>query len=131
MCLRPKLNMSKVYDGVEWGYLENIIEKMGFANTWIQWLVKCVRLVSYAIIINGHAIDVFYPSRGLRQGDPLSPYLILICVEGLSRMLESAKRQKVIRGVVAARNGPRVSHLLFADDSMFFCEVITSFTREI
>ena len=61
------------------------------------------------------------PSRGLRQGDPLSPYLFLLCAEGLSALIRKAEREKAIRGIAICRGGPRLSHLFFADDSVIFC----------
>ncbi|KAA3465149.1 reverse transcriptase [Gossypium australe] len=106
-----KLDMSKAYDRVEWGFIEEVMTKMGFA---------CV--VSYAVNINGRRGNLFQPSRGLRQGDPLSPFLFLICSEGLSSLMRTAKRQGLIKGAKASRQGPSISHLLFADDCILFGE---------
>ncbi|KAA3480508.1 reverse transcriptase [Gossypium australe] len=70
--------------GVEWGFLQKVMEKMGFASTWIDLIMRCVTSVSYAVTINGNQGKIFKPTRGLRQGDPLCPFLFLICSEGLS-----------------------------------------------
>lgn len=82
--------------------------------------MRCVSTVSYDISFNGSTIGPIYPKRGLRQGDPLSPYLFLFCVEGLSNMLDKAEEDRTINGCQIAPSAPIVSHLLFADDSFLF-----------
>ena len=115
-----KLDMSKAYDRVEWAYLESMMKKMGFGERWISLIMMCVTSVSFSILINGEPKGAITPSRGLHQGDPLSPHLFLLCGEGLSAMLKKKEREGLIRGVSAARQAPSISHLFFADDSVIF-----------
>nr|XP_023917061.1 uncharacterized protein LOC112028598 [Quercus suber] len=115
-----KLDMSKAYDRVEWECLKQIMKKLGFHEKWIDAVMQCVSSVKYAVRINRQPYGLIQPTRGLRQGDPLSPYLFLICSEGLSALLNHAAQRKTIEGVAASSNGPRVSHLLFADDNLVF-----------
>lgn len=84
--------------------------------------MKCVFTVSYQILINGHAYGNIIPSRGIRQGDPLTPYLFIIFTEMLVRMLKKAEVDKNITGLKVARKAPSISHLFFADDNMFYCK---------
>ncbi|XP_019181376.1 PREDICTED: uncharacterized protein LOC109176397 [Ipomoea nil] len=93
---------------------------MGFADRFIELIMLCVTTVRYKVGINGDLIDFIVPTCGLRQGDPLSPYLFILCAEGLSHLLTGAVRRKVISPCVVARGAPGVSHLFFADDSLLF-----------
>ena len=82
----------------------------------------CLSSVSYSFNVNGVKRGYVSPSRGIRQGDPLSPYLFLLCAKGFSNLLNNAVRNKQITGVKIARQSPYVSHLFFADDSLIFCK---------
>uniref|UniRef100_A0A453SQJ4 Reverse transcriptase domain-containing protein n=1 Tax=Aegilops tauschii subsp. strangulata TaxID=200361 RepID=A0A453SQJ4_AEGTS len=113
-----KLDMLKAYDQVEWDFLKQIMIKMGFQMEWVDLIMECVSSVSYRVIFNDTETDEFFPTRGLRQGDPLSPYLFLLCSEGLSCMLAHEEEIRGIEGILVCRNAPSISHLLFADDSL-------------
>ena len=82
-----KLNMSKAYDKMEWCFLEQILLKLGFQESWVALIMKCITTVSYSILVNGEPKGMIKPSRGLRQRDPLSPYLFLFCAKGLNALL--------------------------------------------
>ena len=106
-----KLDISKAYDRVEWVWLEKVMEKMGFANRIRDLIMRCVSTVTYSIKINGTPRGHITPSRGIRQGDPLSPYLFLLCAEGLSALIQSSVNRGQMEGFKISRSGPRLSHL--------------------
>ena len=88
--LALKLDISKAYDRVEWNFLKGIMSKLGLSERWIDRVMSCVISTSFSVLINGKAYDNIRPSRGLHQGDPLSPYLFLLCAKGFSSMLAKA-----------------------------------------
>ena len=116
-----KLDISKAYDRVEWDCLKKIMEKLGFDVKWMSLIMKCVATVSYSIMINGVPRGNIFPSRRIRQGDPLSPYLFILYAEGLSSLIKSPVANGDLKGVTVCRGGPKLSHLFFADDSLIFC----------
>ncbi|KAL6185127.1 hypothetical protein ACLB2K_041262 [Fragaria x ananassa] len=115
-----KVDMGKAYDRVEWNFIESVMPSMGFHQKWVQWVMGCVRSVCYSFLINGEPRGHLIPSRGLRQGDSISPYLFLLCAEGLSRMLMYAQSRDFIYGVSIATGAPSINHLFFTDDSFIF-----------
>ncbi|KAL0011249.1 hypothetical protein SO802_006357 [Lithocarpus litseifolius] len=117
-----KLDISKAYDRVEWHFLHRIMEKLGFPAVWIDRVMSCVTTTSLSILINGKSYGLIHPSRGIRQGDPLSPYLFLLCAEGFTALLKKAESEGRIKGVSICRGAPKVTNLLFADDSLLFCQ---------
>ena len=116
-----KLDMSKAYDRVEWKYLELVMKIMGFASRWVDLMLECISSVSYSILINSEPSPIIHPTRGIRQGDLLSPYLFLFCTEGLHSLLQQAAVSGQIRGISICKKSPRLTQLFFADDSILFC----------
>ena len=115
-----KLDLAKAYDRVDWNYFQQAMEKLGFQRKWIQWIMECVTTVRYIVRFNGVPMNTFQPTRGLRQGDPLSPYLFLFVADGLSRVLQQESDQGNIQGLRVCHRAPEISHFLFADDSLLF-----------
>ena len=117
-----KTDMSKVYDSVEWNFLEALFQKMGFDSKWIQWTMMCIRSVTYTVLLNGQTYGRIMPGRDLRQGDPLSPFLFILCAEALVHVMNRAELQGDITGMRLTKNCPSIQHLLFADNSLFLCQ---------
>ena len=105
--------------------------KLGFPEVWVDRVMTCVSYPSFSVLINGKPYGLIHPSRGIRQGDPLSPYLFLLCAEGFTSLLERAELDGIIHGVSICRQAPSISHLLFADDSLFFCQAKDKETKVI
>ena len=110
----------KAYDKVSLNFLKAILTVMNFDTKWIKWFMECVSLVQYTLLINGNLTNSFKPFQGLRQEDPLSTYVFLMCANILSISLSQAKNLKKIKEIKVGRNGLSFSHLLFVDDSLLF-----------
>ena len=115
-----KLDVSKAYDRVEWAFLKGIMTKLGFPEVRIERVMCCVSTPSF-FRINGKSYGHIILSRGLRQGDPLSPYLFLLCAKGFSSLLARVEAENRLHGVSIFRRAPSISHLLFTNDSLLFC----------
>ena len=118
-------HIEKAYDHVNWEALFYLLDRMGFGMKWRGWIKACVTSVRFSVLVNGSPEGFFRCSRGLRQGDPLSSLLFLLIMEVLSRLLKKTEECNLIWGFhVGDVNvvGVRISHLLFADDTILFCD---------
>lgn len=121
-----KLDIKKAYDRIKWDYLWVVLKSFGFLEIWIQWIKECVTNVSYSLKMNGETSPWFWPSRGLLQGDPLSPYLFIICMEVLIRKptVQSQNRNSSIKFKIHLRSA-NILCLMFAYDNLLFCKAFT------
>ncbi|GLT31655.1 hypothetical protein SLA2020_063760 [Shorea laevis] len=115
-----KIDLEKAYDRIEWSFLECVLRDVGIPESWISLIMFCVSTSSFSLLWNGEKTEPFTPRRGLRQGDPLSPYLFVLCLDKLSQMIENATRTKQWNPFRITRKGPSLCHLFFADDLVFF-----------
>jgi len=119
-----KFVISKVYNRMEWEFLRKIMLKIGFDERWVHLAMQCVSTTSYLVLLNGEPQGLISPSKGIKQGNPLSPYPFLFCVEGLSSLLRKAVETQQVKRLMSCHDGVNISHLLFADDSLLFCQAI-------
>ena len=120
-----KLDIEKAYDHVSWSALFYLMERMGFGEEWVSWMKMCISTACFSVLINRSPVGFFGSSRGLRQGDPLSPLLFLLVIEVLSRLLKRTEDRGFLSGFQAnpnTRGGMHISHLLFVDDTILFCD---------
>ena len=89
-----KVDMKKAYDRIQWDFQFNALHKLGFHSKWVELIKACISTVSYSVIVNDNVCGFFTSTRGIRQGDPLSPYLFILCMEILTRTLRKALRTK-------------------------------------
>lgn len=117
-----KLDMNKAYDRLDWDFINLTLLAFGFAPQWVKLVMTLVTTVSYKYKINGYLSPAVLPHRGLRQGDPLSPYLFILAAEVLSHMILQARLEGNIHGIQLARDSPFLTHLFFADDALLFAK---------
>ncbi|RVW59240.1 LINE-1 reverse transcriptase-like [Vitis vinifera] len=120
-----KLDIEKAYDSISWDFLMKILRKLGFGSRWMEWIWWCISTAKFSVLVNGVPAGFFSSTKGLRQGDPLSPYLFVLGMEVLSALLRRAAVGGFFSGCRFWGRGRmelNISHLLFADDTIIFCE---------
>ncbi|XP_026443826.1 uncharacterized protein LOC113343678 [Papaver somniferum] len=117
-----KLDMSKVFDRLEWSFLIKVFRYFGFSDDFCDLIFQCISTTSLSVILNGSPCEDFSLIRGIIQGDPLSPYIFILAIEYLSRQLTNAQQDKSIKGIKVDALSPAINHLLFADDCLIFTQ---------
>ncbi|WOH13938.1 hypothetical protein DCAR_0933451 [Daucus carota subsp. sativus] len=115
-----KIDFEKAFDRVKWDYVYETLSSMNFGSRWITWIQKLFESSRISVLVNGAPSEEFIPSRGLRQGDPLSPLLFDLVGEGLSTLLMQGIRCDIFRGISIKGVPNQISHLQFADDVILF-----------
>lgn len=115
-----KIDLEKAYDRLRWAFIEETLTLAGFPRLLTEQIMTCVTTVSMRVLWNGVVTDSFLPTRGIRQGDPLSPYLFVLCMERLGHLIEDAVEEGVWQPIQIGNSGPRISHMFFADDFFLF-----------
>lgn len=126
-----KTNMSKAYDQLEWNFIQCVLTQLGFHVVWVNWIMQCISTVSFSFLLNRSPRGLAKPKRGIRHGDLISSYLFILCGEVLSGMCHRAQEKGKLLGIKVARGCSRVNHLLFADDTMFFCKANVKSCKEL
>lgn len=117
-----KIDLEKAYDKLEWDFIRNCMINMGFDEDSVKLVMNCLSTSSSSIIINGKPSPNFLPSRGIRQGDPLSPYIFTLCMEWLSKLIHQECEEGFWTPFTLGRGALSISHLFFADDLILFGE---------
>ncbi|GKD54100.1 reverse transcriptase [Tanacetum coccineum] len=115
-----KVDLSKAFNRVEWDFLLAILGKMRFGDLWCNWTCICITTYELEFMVNGDSVEIIKPQRGIRQRYPISTYLFIIVADVLSRQISRALYLGILSGIKMARNFPLISHIFFADDSLFF-----------
>lgn len=117
-----KIDFKKAYDRLKWPFVRNTLLEMNFPILLVEVIMECISSPSMRVLWNGEPTEAFRPSRGIRQGDPLSPYLFILCMERLNQVIEEAIINGLWHPIYASRGGPKLSNLCFADDIILFAE---------
>ncbi|KAJ0917796.1 putative RNA-directed DNA polymerase [Helianthus annuus] len=117
-----KIDIHKAYDSLNWNYLDSIMSQMNFPVLWRGWIMATLVSSRASVLVNGSPTMEFECTRGLRQGDPLSPFLFVIAMEALSGIMKKAVSEGIFKGLRCTSNGPILSHLMYADDVVFLGE---------
>ncbi|KAL2897478.1 LINE-1 retrotransposable element ORF2 protein [Bienertia sinuspersici] len=120
-CCMLKVDIRKAYDSVDWEFLQEMLAALNFPQQFIGWVMACVTTASYSLCVNGSLQGFFQGKRGLRQGDPMSPLLFVICMEYLTRLMKYVSMQKDYQFHHRCKK-LALNHLVFADDLIIFCK---------
>lgn len=121
-CMTIKIDLEKAYDRLEWSFIRDTLYLYKFPSHFTSLIMSCVSSSIVSVLFNGSALDPFQPSRGIRRGDPLSPYLFILCIEVLGALISEKCEAKLWDPILASRGGVTFSHLFFADDLVLFAK---------
>jgi hypothetical protein len=113
-----KLDLSKAFDRASWKYIRAVLDSFGFAQEWINWIMNLTSSAFFSILVNGVPSKPFSPSRGICQGDPLSPFLFILLAEGLGRYIKASVLEGSLKGLPLHNLQPAPSHSQFVDDTL-------------
>lgn len=117
-CLILKVDFEKAYDSVDWSFLEYMMKRVGMCDKWVRWMKACVFEGNMSILVNGCPTEEINVQRGLKQGDPLAPFLFLLVAEGFSGLMVNAVNRNLFKGFEIKDGGLVISHLQYADDTL-------------
>lgn len=117
-----KLDLEKAYDRLSWHFIKETLGDIGLPDDFVNLVWQCISTPRMRMLWNGEALNEFSPSRGIWQGNPLSPYLFVLCIEKLFQMITMAVEHNQGHPIQLSRGGPNISHLAFVDDVLLFAE---------
>jgi hypothetical protein len=117
-----KIDLEKAYNRLEWSFIRHTLQFIHFPPSWIDLILSCISSSSLAILVNGERLEDFAPSRGIRQGDPLSPNIFILCMKYLAYLICDEADKGNWTGVKTLRDGTSFTHLFFADDLILFAK---------
>ncbi|KAK3226778.1 hypothetical protein Dsin_006640 [Dipteronia sinensis] len=121
-----KIDLAKAYDKLQWGFIKLVLEEVGIVRKINDLIMSCITNVSYKVVVNGELTESFIPKFGIRQGDHLSPYIFMLCMEKLSHIIKQKLFEKSWKSVKISKGGPDISHIFFANDLILFWERASS-----
>ncbi|XP_057744587.1 uncharacterized protein LOC130962384 [Arachis stenosperma] len=117
-----KIDLEKAYDRLKWSFISDTLMDIGLPQMFIKLILNCISTAKMRVLWNGEELEEFSPLRGIRQGDPISPYIFVLCIERLSQLIGAAMDHKFWKPIRLKKDGPPISHLCFADDLILFAE---------
>lgn len=115
-----KVDLNKAFHKVSWAFLEEVMKQMNFSPHYIRIVMECITTISLRVLINGDQLESYDPESGLMQGDSLSLYLFILCMNFLSCYLKKGNDNNSIQGMQVGKSGPHINHFIYADDLLLF-----------
>ncbi|KAK2367897.1 hypothetical protein QL285_081140 [Trifolium repens] len=119
-----KVDLSKAYDRLSWEFINRVLIEVNLPAVMTNVIMNCITSIQSNVLWNGSRSDYFTPQCGVRQGDPMSPYLFVLCMDKLSHLIEESIESGKWKPMRAGRNGPLISHLIFVDDLLLFGQAV-------